>query len=154
MALGRDPIDPEYRQRLAASTVASLVLHALFAALFFAVLMSSAQEGTTENVSGGEVVTLERRTPVVIPNQPAATRAAIPIPHAPRIAPLHHAPQVQPQAQRLPQNRHELAREAPTAPPNPKPLPQRQPQPNPQPTQNVYEVQPRTELPAAPLSIP
>ncbi len=54
----------------------------------------------------------------------------------------------------MPVNRHELAKIAPTAPPNPRPIPQQTPQPNPQPTQNIFETQPRNELPAAPVSVP
>jgi hypothetical protein len=150
----RDPRDRRYRERLAASTLASILLHALLALLLVSIISSSSQEGATENVEGGSIVTLERRSPAVVANQAAATRAVLPIAHVPRIAPVAHAPNSQVQAQRLPQNRHELAREAPTAPPNPRPLPQQSAQPNPQPTQNVYEVQPRPEAPAAPISVP
>jgi hypothetical protein len=150
----RDPIDRYYRERLVGSTLASLILHALFALLFFSVLASSSQEGATEKAAGGEIVTVERRAPVTLANAPAAVEQAPPVPHVPRIAPIRHAPLVQPQAQRLPQNFHELAREVPSAPPNPRPIPQQTPQPNPQPTQNVYEVQPSNEVPAAPLSVP
>ena len=149
-----EPIDRHYRKRLAASTVASLVVHALLAALLFSILASSSQEGATENVSGGEIVTVERRTPIQVARQPSATQAVAPLPHAPRIAPVRHASLAQPQTQRLPQNRHELARQSPTAPPNPRPIPQQRPQPNPQPTQNIFEVNPRAQLPAAPVSVP
>ncbi|HTU81955.1 MAG TPA: hypothetical protein VMF61_07485 [Candidatus Acidoferrales bacterium] len=149
----RDPRDRYYRERLAVSTVASLIVHVLLAALLFSVLVSSSQEGANEKVSGGEIVTLERRTPIQVAQQPA-TQAAPPVPHAPRVAPLQHAPLVQPQTQQLPQNRHELARQAPTAPPNPRPIPQRSPQPAPQPTQNVLETSPRPELPAVPVTTP
>ncbi len=150
----RDPRDRYYRERLAGSTVASLLLHALLAALLFSVLVSSSQEGATENVQGGEIVTLERRSPIEVAQQPSATQAVPPVPHAPRVAPIRHAPVAQPQTQRLPQNRHELARQTPKAPPNPKPLPQQSPQPNPQPTENPYEVTPRNELPAVPVNVP
>jgi hypothetical protein len=97
---------------------------------------------------------LERRTPAVVVNAPAAAQAARPIVHVPRIAPVRHAVLVQPQAQRLPQNRHELAREAPTAPPNERPIPQQSAQPHPQPTENVFELHPRAEQPAAPENVP
>jgi hypothetical protein len=150
----RNPRDWYYRERLAGSTLASLIVHALLALLLVSIVASSSQEGATENVEGGSVVTIERRTPAVVANAPAASRAALPVAHVPRIAPVRHAALAQPQTQRLPQNRHELAREAPTAPPNPRPLPQQTAQPNPQPTQNVYEIQPRTEVPAAPVSVP
>lgn len=154
MKFERDPRDRRYRERLAGSTLASLVLHALLAMLLVGLVMSSSQEGATENTEGGTVVTIERRTPAVASEASAVSQAAPPIVHVPRIAPLRHAPLAQPRTQRLPQNRHELAREAPTAPPNPLPLPQQSPQPNPQPTQNVYEVRPGTELPAAPINVP
>jgi hypothetical protein len=100
------------------------------------------------------VVTIARTSPVVVANQPAAARAPAPVPHVPVIAPVRHAPIAQPQTQRLPVNRHELARTAPTAPPNPRPIPQQTPQPNPQPTQNIFETQPRNEFPAAPVTVP
>ncbi|MBV8373501.1 MAG: hypothetical protein JOY69_09590 [Candidatus Eremiobacteraeota bacterium] len=149
-----DPRDWHYRERLTGSTLASLILHALLALLLFSIVASASQEGATENVQGGSVVTLERRTPAIVANAPAAVRAALPVAHVPRIAPVRHAALSQPQTQRLPQNRHELVHEAPTAPPNPRPLPQQTVQPNPQPTQNVYEVRPSTELPAAPVNVP
>ena len=122
--------------------------------LLFSVLSSSSQEGATESVAGGEVVTIQRTSPIVVANQPAAARAAVPVPHVPVIAPVRHAPLAQPQSQRFPVNRHELAKTAPTAPPNPRPIPQQTPQPNPQPTQNVFETTPRNEIPAAPVSVP
>ncbi|MBV8374379.1 MAG: hypothetical protein JO302_02620 [Candidatus Eremiobacteraeota bacterium] len=153
MTWERDPIDRYYRERLAGSTLASLILHALFALLFFSVLASSSQEGATEKAAGGETVTIERRAPISVANVPAAVAQTPPVPHVPRIAPIRHAPIVQPQTQRLPQNLHELAREVPSAPPNPRPIPQQSPQPNPQPTQNVYEVQPSNEVPAAPANV-
>ena len=154
MKFARDPRDRRYPERLAGSFLVSLLLHALLAALLFSVLASSSQQGATESVSGGEIITIARTSPIVVSNQPSAVRAVAPVPHVPVIAPLHHAPLVQPQTQRLPVNRHELAVPAPTAPPNPRPIPQQTPQPNPQPTQNVFETTPRNELPAAPVSVP
>ena len=149
----RDPLDRRYPERLTGSTVFSLVLHALLAMLLFSVLVSTSREGATENVSGGEVVTLERRTPVQI-SQPVAVAAAVPVPRVQRIAPVQHAPLSQPVRQSLPQNRHELAKLNPLAPPNPPPLPQQTIQPAPQPTQDVFETSPSTQLPAAPVSVP
>jgi hypothetical protein len=151
---GRDPRDRRYPERLAGSFVASLLLHALLAAMLFTVLVSSSEQGANENVQGGEVITVSRTSPVVVPNQPAVTRAVALVPHVPQIAPLHHAPVTAPLAQRLPVNRHELAKSAPTAPPNPRPIPQSTPQPNPQPTQNIAETHPSYEVPSAPVSIP
>jgi hypothetical protein len=150
----RDPRDRRYPQRLAGSFVVSLLLHALFAALLFSVLVSSSEQGANENVAGGEVITLSRTSPVVVANQPAAAHAAVPVPHVREIAPLRHAALTAPQAQRLPTNRHELAVSAPTAPPNPRPIPQTTPQPNPQPTENIFETHPTNEVPAAPISVP
>jgi hypothetical protein len=150
----RDPRDRRYPERLAGSFLASLLIHALFAALLFTVLVSASQQGATEKVQGGEVVTIARYSPVTVANQPASVRATAAIPHVRRIAPLQHAPLAQPLTQRLPVNRHELAKTAPTAPPNPRPIPQQTPQPNPQPTQNIFEAQPRLEIPAAPVSVP
>jgi hypothetical protein len=149
----RDPRDRYYRERLAGSTLASLIVHALLAILLFSVLVSSSQQGTAENVQGAEIVALQRVTPVVL-RQPAANKAALPVPHVPRVAPVRHAPLVQPRTQRMPQNRHELARIVPSAPPNPLPVPVASPQPNPQPTSLVLEARPSNQLPAAPLSIP
>ncbi|MGA7355107.1 MAG: hypothetical protein WBW76_06735, partial [Candidatus Cybelea sp.] len=76
-------------------------------------------------------MTIQRTSPVVVANQPASVRAVVPVPHVHTIAPPQHAPLTQPQAQRLPVNRHELAKTAPSAPPNPRPIPQQTPQPNP-----------------------
>ncbi len=154
MKFERDPRDRRYPERLAGSFLVSLLLHVLLAVLLFSVLVSSSEQGATENVSGGEVVTIERTSPVVVANQPAATRAVVPVPHVNAIAPLRHAPLAQPQTQRMPVNRHELAKTAPTAPPNPRPIPQQSPQPNPQPTANIYETRPNPELPAAPVTVP
>lgn len=100
------------------------------------------------------MVTIERTSPIAVANQPAATNAVAAVPHVAVIAPLHHAPLAQPQAQLLPANRHELAQNAPTAPPNPRPIPEQTPQPIPQPTQNVFETKPQNELPTAPLTVP
>lgn len=154
MNFKRDPRDRRYPERLTGSFILSLLLHLLLAALLFSVLSSSSQEGATESVAGGEVVTIQRTSPVVVANQPAAIHAVAPVPHVPTIAPIRHAPLAQPQTQRLPVNRHELAKVVPNAPPNPRPIPQQSPQPNPQPTQNIFEAQPQPEIPAAPTSVP
>ena len=138
MKFRRDPRDRRYPERLTGSFLASLLIHALFAALLFTVLVSSSEQGANENLQGGEVVTVSRTSPVVVANQPAATHAAVPVPHVRVIAPLQHAPLAVPQTQRQPTNRHELAKTAPSAPPNPQPIPQTTPQPNPEPTQNIF----------------
>jgi hypothetical protein len=150
----RDQRDRRYPERLAGSFLASLIIHALLAALLFTVLVSSSQQGATESVQGGEVITVSRTSPIAVANQPAAVHAVAPVPHVRVVAPLQHAPLAELQSQRLPVNRHELAKIVPSAPPNPRPLPQQTPQPNPQPTQNIFETQPRNELPAAPVNVP
>jgi hypothetical protein len=152
--LERDPRDPRRRERLAGSYLASLLLHALIAALVFTLAASSSQEGASESVSGGTVVTLERRTPVVAV-APAPAQQAAPVPNVPHIAPVvHHAPLVQAKTQPNPPQHHELANIVPSAPPNPTPLPQASEQPNPQPTTPIYEPNPQNELPAVPTSVP
>lgn len=154
MRFQRDPRDRRYPERLAGSFLASLIFHALLAVLLFSVLVSSSELGTNENVEGGEIVTIERAAPVAVANQPAAQHEAAPVPHVPRIAPIRHAAPTQPRTQRLPTNRHELAVAAPTAPPNPRPVPQQSLEPNPQPTENIFEAQPKSEAPAAPVNVP
>lgn len=152
--LERDPRDPRRRERLAGSYLASLLLHALIAALLFTLASSSSQEGASESVSGGTVVTLEQRTPVVAVAQAPAQQAA-PVPNVPRIAPVvHHAPLVQAKTQPNPPQHHELANIVPSASPNPTPVPQASEQPNPQPTTPIYEPNPQNELPAVPTSVP
>ena len=156
MKFERDPSGPPISGATSTgSFLLSLLLHALLAALLFSVLASSSQQGATENVSGGEVVTIQRTSPVAVANQPASLRAAVPVPHVRTIAPLHHAPLTQPQAQRLPVNRHELAKIAPSAPPNPRPIPQQTPA-----TQSAADAEylrnapGAPQLPAAPVSMP
>ncbi|HUN29838.1 MAG TPA: hypothetical protein VMV65_08510 [Alphaproteobacteria bacterium] len=152
--LKRDPRDPRRRERLAGSYLASLIVHALIAALLFTLASSSSQEGASESVSGGTLVTLEQRAPVVAQVAAPAQQAA-PVPNVPRVAPVvHHAPLVRPQRQPKPPQRHELAKFAPTAPPNPTPVPQASTQPVPQPTTPVYETRPQNELPAVPTAVP
>ncbi len=153
MKFERDPRDRRYRERLAGSFLASLVLHALLAALLFTVAVSSSQQGATENVSGAERVSFQRYSALAV-SHAAAPAHGQPVPHVPTLAPLRHAPLTQPQTQRLPVNRHELAKIAPSAPPNPRPIPQQSAQPNLQPTQNIFEAQPRNEIPAAPVTVP
>jgi hypothetical protein len=149
----RDPRDPRYRERLATGTVASILLHALLALLLVSVIASSSQEGATENVEGGTIVTVEQRMPAVATNR-REVAAAVPVPpHVTRVAPIARAPMSQPQAQKLPQNRHELSKQSLKAPPNPPPVPQQHFQPQPQPTQNVFQVQPQEAAPAAPVAV-
>jgi hypothetical protein len=152
--LERDPRDPRRRERLAGSYLASLLLHALIALFVFTLASSSSQEGASESISGGSVVTLEQRTPVVAVAQAPAQQAA-PIPNVPRISPVvQHAPLVQAKTQPNPPQHHELANIVPSAPPNPTPVPQASEQPNPQPTTPIYEPNPQNQLPAVPTSVP
>ncbi len=152
--LERDPRDPRRRERLAGSYLASLLLHALIAAFIFTLASSSSQQGASESVSGGTVVTIEQRTPVVAV-APAPAQQAAPVPNVPHIAPVvQHAPLVQAQRQPNPPQHHELSVFKPTAPPNPTPVPQASEQPNPQPTTPIYEPNPQNQLPAVPTSVP
>jgi hypothetical protein len=151
--LKRDERDPNHRERLAGAYGGSIVLHAIAAALLFAVVANSSQEGATESQIGGDVVTIERRSPVQIP-QPSVPEQAQPVPHAPVIAPIRHAPIPNPATQSVPQARPELSKIVAKAPPQPRPLPQSTPQPNPQPTQAPFEPKPATDVAAVPVSVP
>jgi hypothetical protein len=145
----RDPIDRRYRERLGASYLVSIGLHAVLAAFLFSVASSASEEGASESITGATVVSVERVAAVAPAPQPV-----VPVPHAPTVAPIRHAPVAQPQQQPFPPAHHELTKFAPTAPPNPTPVPQASVQPNPAPTQPVYEPQPQNALPAVPRSEP
>lgn len=148
----RDPRDRKYPERLSLSYVVSCIIHALLALLLFSIASSSSNEGASESIQGGEIVTVEH---TAVAAQPAPAPSTVPpVPHAPVIAPLRHAPAPQNAAQRQPQNVHELAKVVPNASPNPKPIPQSSTQPNPQPTQQVFEPKPQQAIPAVPLSVP
>ncbi len=149
----RDSKDRRYPERLAGSYLASLILHAFLALSLFSVVSNSSQEGASENVSGGQLVTLEQRAPAVA-QVPAPAQPAAPLPNAPRIAPVQHAPAARPAHQLRPPARPELSKFAPTAPPNPTPLPQATPEPNVQPTQAVYETKPQPAVPEVPTAVP
>ncbi len=149
----RDPRDRRYVERLAGSTLASLLLHVLLALLLFTVAISTAEEGANENVAGGTLITLEQRAPVVA-QAPSQPQHAAPVPHAPIAPVVHHAPAAQPAHQPQPPRRHELSKFAPTAPPNPTPLPQASLQPNVRPTEAVFEPLPQQQLPAVPTAVP
>jgi hypothetical protein len=149
----RDSRDRKYPARLTLSYVISCIMHVLLALLIFSVASSSSQEGASQSIQGGEVVTVEHRAVAQV--QPAPAPSAVPpVPHAPVIAPLpHHAPAPQTAAQRQPQNLHELAKVTPNASPNPKPVPQSSAAPNPQPTQEVFEPKPEQAIPTVPVSV-
>lgn len=149
-----DPTDRRYRERLAGSTLASFLLHLVLAALLFAVVANSSQEGASESVIGAQIVTVQQRTPALAQVQPAVPHPAAPQPFAPRIAPPQHPPLVQPARQPIPPSRHELAKIVASAPPNPPPVPQASVQPAPQPTQPVVEPHPAMNVAAVPVSLP
>lgn len=149
----RDPRDRRYRERLAGSTLASLLFHALIAMLLFTVVLNTAEEGASETQLGGSLVTISLRAPVVASRTVPAQRAAV-RPRAPHAAPIPKTHLARPARQPLRPTPHELSRFEPTAPPNPTPLPQASAQPNPQPTQAAYAPMPEQQLPAAPTSAP
>jgi hypothetical protein len=152
--LKRDPQDPHRRERVAGSYLVSLILHAMAAILLFSIAASSAQEGASESVSGGTIVTLEQRVPVVA-QAASPVQESAPMPNVPRIAPVvAHAPLIRAESRPQPPQHHELSQFSPSAPPNPTPLPQASQQPNPQPTAPIYEPNPQNELPAVPTSVP
>ena len=150
---GRYQHDRRYPERVAGSYLASVLMHVLLAALFFALVANSSQEGATESTPGGSLVTLETRSPVVA-QVPAPAEKAAPVPHAPRVAPIAHPPPIAAAHQPLPPQHRELSKIVPSAPPQASPLPQASLQPNPVPTTAVFEPHPKTELPAVPESVP
>ena len=150
----RDPRDRRYIERLAGSSLASLLIHVLLALSLFTVSISTAQEGASENVQGGSLVTLEQQRAPVVARVPAQPENAAPVPHASTAPVVTHARAAQPAHQPLPPRHRELSKFAPTAPPNPTPLPQASVEPNVQPTVAVYEPNPSNELPAVPTSVP
>ncbi len=147
----RDSQDRRRPERLTAGFVASLIFHALLAALLFSVATSSSQESSPESISGSTVVTVSREQPQRAVPAPAPTVAA-PVPHTPVIAKRSAGrPRV---AAARPYQRHELSKFAPTAPPNPTPVPASTLAPNPIPTQAVLASSPAPFEPAAPTSAP
>ncbi len=150
---GRYQYDRRYPERVAGSYLASVLMHALLAALFFAVVANSSQEGATESTAGGTLVTLETRSPVVA-QVPAPAEKAAPVPHAARVAPIAHPRPVAAAHQPAPPQHRELSKIVPSAPPQASPIPQASLQPNPVPTTAVFEPNPKTELPAVPESVP
>ncbi|HEV2261411.1 MAG TPA: hypothetical protein VGR69_03865 [Candidatus Rubrimentiphilum sp.] len=147
----RDATDQRRPQRLTASFVVSLILHALAALLLFSLASSSSEQAASESVQGARIVTF---TTQVAPKTVAIAmpRAAPPLPHAP-IAPQPVNAQAR-SAPPRPQVRHELAKFAPTAPPNPTPAPVASAEPNPQPTQPEIAVSPMPVIAAVPTSVP
>ena len=145
----RDPTDRRQPERLAGSFLASLFFHVVLVALLFAVATSSSEQIASESVQGSEVIEISSRA--IAPTSRAKTAAA-PAPHAPRLGKAHSRPQLS--AQSHPRVLHELAKFAPTAPPNPTPVPIASAEPNPVPTQQVVESSPLPEVAAMPRSLP
>lgn len=147
----RDPTDRRQPERLAGSFLASLILHAIAALLLISVATSSSEQSSPESFIGGAVVTVSSRA--AIKSAPApAKHAALPAPHAVR-APRPQSAQRR-SAPPHPRVLHELAKFAPTAPPNPTPVPIASAAPNPAPTQPQLTVTPAPLVAAVPVSVP
>ncbi|MDQ2865734.1 MAG: hypothetical protein M3R51_05860 [Candidatus Eremiobacteraeota bacterium] len=148
-----DPRDRRYRERLAGSSIASIVLHAVFAALMVSIAVNSAQSGASEDATGAEIVTVEHRASesarsVSTPHQVRAIQRVA------QTSPLRRG-EAQPPAHRLHLFvRPELSKIVPSAPPIATPLPQATPEPNPEPTIAAYETKPQSDLPAVPSAVP
>lgn len=154
MIYRRDPKDRRVLERLGIGYIASLLLHALLAILFFAPMLTSSQEGSTENVQGSTMVTLERRAPAAAAQPSAAPKEAAPVPHAPVAPQVHHAQPHPPAKQQPSDRRPELSKFAPTAPPQATPQPLVTVAPAPQPTTAVIETNPKEDQAAVPVSVP
>ncbi|MBV9271164.1 MAG: hypothetical protein JO165_08720 [Candidatus Eremiobacteraeota bacterium] len=141
-----DPQD-RYRKRLASGFAGSLIFHALLALLLFT-LSSSSSEQASENVNGGEIVSVTTRAPVV-PTKPVHPTQAKPVPVVAVPRKSRPRPVVQPHPRVL----HELSKQAPTAPPNPTPQPQRTPVPQSQPTEAPIQATAAPIMPQ-PTSVP
>jgi hypothetical protein len=123
--------DTTYRRRLTGGFVASLVFHALLAAILFTLSSSSSEQASSESVSGGEVVSVTRQAiPVPARKQPSVAKP-VPVPVRAQPKPMKPRPVVLPHPRVL----HELSKQAPTAPPNPTPQPVHTPVPQAPPTE-------------------
>lgn len=142
----RDPSDERREERLAGSSLASLLLHLLAAAFLVSIAAASSQETSNETVQGGQLITVSQQ----LPAEP--TQAITPAP-APPQPPVHHVvvppeqrPQMHPVVTPQPQ-RHELKQIVPSASPNPTPAPQFTPQPLPVPTERAVALEQPTLAP-------
>lgn len=131
--------------------VLSLILHALLALLLFSLATSSSQQASSESIQGAQIVTV---TSQAVPKTVAIAvpHAAPPVPHA-QVAPKQSTTQPR-SAPPHPVVHHELAKFAPTAPPNPTPAPVASAAPNPQPTQPEIALTPLPIAAAVPTSVP
>ncbi len=144
----RDPIDERRDERLAGSSLASLLLHLLAVAFLVSLAASSSQESANETTLGGEMVTISQALPVT--HQVATPQPVRPRPQPPRPIPPHphvqHPAPPKHVASRPVQTPHpmlhELTHVVPHASPNPTPVPVVTPQPLPVPTLTVAVVQP------------
>ncbi|HZZ65230.1 MAG TPA: hypothetical protein VFE17_07025 [Candidatus Baltobacteraceae bacterium] len=148
----RDQSDTRRVQRNAVSFLASLLLHAIAAYLLFSLATSSSEQARLEAIPGNVVVTVTRQAPKVrTPAKP--TPVTVPVPHAPVVP--HPRAAAQPRsAPPHPRVLHELAKTAPSAPPNPTPAPVSSSLPNPVPTQAQLSVTPAPIPAAVPTSAP
>ena len=96
---------------------------------------------------------------MTVTSQAVPKTVAVAVPHA--VPPLPHAPTAPRQAAAQPRSapphpqiKHELAKFAPTAPPNPTPAPEASAAPNPQPTQPEIALTPLPIAAAIPTSVP
>jgi hypothetical protein len=135
----RDPVDERHNERLAGSTLASILMHFLAAAFLISVAASAAQESAPEDYVGGDVTTVSQIQPIaripvkVTPSQPVPRHVATPVTEAPPPHPVHQPIRTL----------HELTQVVPSAAPNPTPVPQTTPVPLPVPTQTaIAMVQP------------
>jgi hypothetical protein len=151
LRLKRDPLDRRGPERTAASFLVSLFFHTLAALLLFSIASSSSEQAP-ESVTGGVVVTISSQAvPTSVPT--VAATVPPPVPHAPVL------PKPRPAARPAsapfhPRVVHELAKIAPTAPPNPTPAPVSSAAPAPVPTEAVIAVTPAPVAAAVPTSVP
>jgi hypothetical protein len=150
----RDPHDRRRPERAAAGFVASVLIHALLALFLFSLPSSTSEESSPESFSGTTIVSVSQQQAVKKSAPVATQQTAPPVPHAP-VVPRVRVAAAQPRAaQPHPRVLHELAKFAPTAPPNPTPAPVASAAPNPAPTQAVIAVSPAPIEPVVPTTAP
>ncbi|MFN2528568.1 MAG: hypothetical protein ABR584_07615 [Candidatus Baltobacteraceae bacterium] len=148
----KDPTDQRLRERTTASFAVSLIVHALVALLFFALVTSSSQQSSPESSEGSPVVIashvrVSQRTKSVPPV------VKLPLTHAPRIGKPLARPVLAGHKPAF--SRRELSKQNPSAPPDPTPVPPAPLSPNPQPTQVAVVARPApVQYPAVPVNIP
>lgn len=139
----RDPIDERHDERLAGSTLGSILMHFLAAAFLISVAASAAQESAPEDYIGGDVTSIAQVQPIarvrvkVTPTQPVPRHVVTPVKQAPPPHPVHQPIRTL----------HELTQVVRSAPPNPTPIPQTTPVPLPVPTQTAIALMQPTSAP-------